>query len=146
VADREGLREAASRLLQAGQGENRTLQALVEQFHRVAKPLQAGLARVLGSLTVRLLVSRAIREASIRHPSLSGALVHENGVEAWTVLDSRSDEDYAEVQEALEDLLACFLEALERLLGRELTLSMVREALEVAREHPPRKGEEEDEL
>ncbi len=139
------MREAASQLLKERQGESRTLQTLAAQFHRVTKLLQAGLTPVLGSLSVRSLVSRAIREASVRHPSLSGALVHEDGVEAWTVLDSRSDEDYAEVQEALEDLLGCILEALERLLGRELTLAMVREAWEVARAHPPRKGQEGDE-
>lgn len=124
----DSYRELARELMGASTPTESSLEALIGGLKATSKRLHEELAPVVGSLGLRLIMERAVRIATSRHPFLRRVAVYEDGIDAGGVLGEKSDRDYQAVREGFEDLLAGFLELLGELVGRDLAFTLVDEA------------------
>lgn len=127
--DTDELRELANRLLNEHISGERTLEALVKGLRLASQQLLAKLVPLLGSLAVRMLLTLAIRRVAERHDFVTEITVYEDGIDADDVLLAKSDADYDEVRVVFEDILASFLNRLAQMIGPDLTIRLVDEAL-----------------
>ncbi len=106
-----------------------TLESLFAGLNNINQRLQARLVPLLGSMAMRMVMARAIRQAAPNYPFLHNITFYEDGVETDDLLLEKSDADYAEVREGLEALLAAFLQQMAGLIGKDLTTRLVLEPI-----------------
>ncbi|MBI3980294.1 MAG: hypothetical protein HY331_19135 [Chloroflexi bacterium] len=121
-------RMLARRLLAAATPPGGTLAALVAGIREASHRLDRAMSP-LGPLTFRLIMDRAIRRAGAQYDSVRELDLGERGIDAAGLLGRWADRDEPAVRQAFEELLDAFLELLMALLGRDLTLVLVEEAI-----------------